>query len=288
METKSNIPSEIYEAILNNLHDDKESLVNCALISRQFTYRSQRLLFKRVVLDSPFQRSDKASSVFSPAETFLEAINHSPHLCRLVVDLQISDQRESSDPEWTYSEANSWIRQDLAIAKILPLLSELENFSIIGHGYLGRLNFNCWTEDLQSAILSKIPALRTLTLDWIRNVPLLILSNIPHLETLHFSNVNFNTDFPPAVEPLNTTKLTNFYYNSHSSSDWPTLYPWLQSENCTVNLKQLTHISMIIDTPMEATAEDVHSMSQVLRGCANTLKYLHICFSSNSELSSSI
>ncbi|PPQ82524.1 hypothetical protein CVT25_007133 [Psilocybe cyanescens] len=276
MAAQVQLPPEILESVVDQLHDDPPSLMQCSLVCRRFANRGQKHLFRRVVLDRP-SRIFKGNMIsqFYPAESFLYLINHYPHICKLVLELKISDEHKIS----YYREQNSWIRTDRAIAKILPMLCALEELIIDGNHLGTRLNFKCWKEELKSTILLKSQSLRRLSLSLVRNVPLLLLNDMPNLECLRLNSVYFTPDDLPAMHFPNKARLRTFDIASYVGDDWPSLYPWLQSTKCNIDMTHLVAVSLMINPADMAPSDQLHSISSLLRGCANNLKHLHLCYS---------
>lgn len=281
--SQAQLPIEICDSIIDILHDDKPSLMQCSLVCRRFVYHSQRLLFRRIVLHCPLKISkNNIVTLFYPAEAFFLTITRSPHLCKLVMTLEISNKRDEcySEANRTYDVDKSlWMYTDCTIFKILPLLCALEELIITGHcSYRPAFNFTSLKEELQSAVLSKSQFLRRLSLSKMNNVPLALLNNIPILESLHLNHVKFSSDGPfPSIDSPYQTKLKDFQICS-SCDTWSSLYPWLQSKNCSIDVTHLTELRLAVLPSGYIPNGSVDSMSWILRGCANTLKHLQLCY----------
>lgn len=286
MSAQIQLPVEIYDFIVDQIHDDPPSLMQCSLVCRRFAHQSQQHLFRRIVLHRPSKMfKNNIVSVYYPAEKFLDAINHSPRLCELVKELEISDDREM----FFYREHKSWIRKDRAIARILPMLGTLEELIIEGHQTGSRLNFLSWREDLQSAIIAKVTSLRRLSLS-LMQVPLVLLYDTPNLEALTLREVRFGSTrlWTGPIYSTKSTNLRKFEFVSIYHGDWLSLYTWLQSgRDSSIDMTHITDLTLFIDIPIERPSEFLHTMSWLLHGCAQNLKHLRLLYSETGEFCAS-
>jgi hypothetical protein len=112
----SHLPQELIELLFDDL--DVENLRACALVSSSLVVRSQRLIFRSLVIRIP--HPDFSVSV---AEALFAVASHIP---RYVRDLTVH-----LDP----LEAESFAPQSNLLASILPSFHHLECLSSMVHSY---------------------------------------------------------------------------------------------------------------------------------------------------------
>ena len=89
----SNLPQELVDEILAELHDDKESLSNCSVVRKSWALTARRHLFRTISLDA-FAMPTRQHEVHTCAEipdwmAFVRAFEASPGLAAFVRDLRI-------------------------------------------------------------------------------------------------------------------------------------------------------------------------------------------------------
>ncbi|KAG5638815.1 hypothetical protein H0H81_009788 [Sphagnurus paluster] len=113
------LPIEILENIVDLLSDDRVSLLRWALVSRNFTARSQKYLFHRVRLGFPGTSENHFMS--ARISRFVDSLT--PRLVRYIKHLSIYNYIESSVP---------WLGHDRKLALLLPKIEKLESFTLSG------------------------------------------------------------------------------------------------------------------------------------------------------------
>ncbi|KAF8906827.1 hypothetical protein CPB84DRAFT_367498 [Gymnopilus junonius] len=280
------LPPELYEAILDHLGGDSTALRTCALVSRLFARKCQQLLFRSITLGRPFKQFE--GSIVSknwPSKNLYQTFSSSPHLGRLIEEFEISDATLMN----FYREELSWIRKDLDVARILPLLGNLQALVITGNYMGSRLNFRAWKPELKFAILRKTPSISTIYLAYIRNVPWMILKSIPSLKSLYLYQVSFvandATVLPVSAEldaDSKQAELETLHIKTTSREEWRSLYLWLQIDNGSFDLDHLTDLTLdvdfVIEEPQTSGPEEIHGIAWLLQRCSGSLRSLNLIF----------
>lgn len=281
-----NLPPELYEAIIDHLDDDNNTLKQCALVSHFFAHRCQQLLFKSVTLARPFKQFEgNIVSKNWPSQNLYRILVSSPHLSQLIQELEITDGTLMN----FYREEMSWIRKDSDVTRILPLLDKLQALLIAGNHMGSRLNFRAWKSPLKFAILRKAPSLSTIYLAYIRNVPWMIFKSVPSLKSLALYQVSFVPD-DATVLPVDPeldadskqAKLETLHIKTTSREEWRSLYLWLQIDNGSFDLDHLIDLTLDIDFIFQELqtngSEELHGIAWLIRRCSSSLKSLHLFF----------
>ncbi|KAJ7863832.1 hypothetical protein B0H14DRAFT_3443937 [Mycena olivaceomarginata] len=141
------LPQELVDTILDDLHDDVPSLKSCSLAARTFVISARKHIFKKIEILSSSDASQR----------FYELLCSSPHIAPLVEDLRITSVLvpETSaylDPSGDYMSGRP-------LSLILLLLTELIRISIIdiadANHLTGRPYSRSWNKmepPLQSAL----------------------------------------------------------------------------------------------------------------------------------------
>lgn len=90
--TISGIPQELIDAIIEKNHADKATLQACSLVSRSWTYSSQRRIFSHISFNRPqscYNQSSRSRGC-RDIERFNSFISVHPHLATLVKSVEIS------------------------------------------------------------------------------------------------------------------------------------------------------------------------------------------------------
>ncbi|KAJ7306770.1 hypothetical protein DFH08DRAFT_514113 [Mycena albidolilacea] len=118
------LPQELVDTILDNIHDDVPSLKSCSLAARTFVISARKHIFKKIEILSS---SDAA-------QRFYELLCSSPHIAPLVEDLCITSVLEKFSVTCAYLDPSGDYMSGRALSLILPLLTELIRISIIETG----------------------------------------------------------------------------------------------------------------------------------------------------------
>ena len=282
------LPTEIYESILDELIESPETLCACALVCHLFAQQAQKLLFSSISLTHPAKVFKPALGIrlfVWPSMRFLQIISSSPHLAGYVKTLGISDEA----PIQFYREECSWIRSDNAVHQILPRLVNLEELDLEGNPRGMSLNFRKWGDDLRAGILERCSSERLVAihLAHVRNVPLNILILAPRLETLGLKKVRFVPEFDhytvgevfdlqqyTTKEKSPPARLERVSVTLMRCEEWRTFYPWLVSHLDLTHLR-LLELHVDFDNALEETVEEgLQAISNLLRGCSSTLETL--------------
>jgi hypothetical protein len=120
------LPQELVDTILDNIHDDVPSLKSCSLAARTFVISARKHIFKKIEILSSSDASQR----------FYELLYSSPHIAPLVEDLCIVSVLKRLPGTFGYFDLGGDYMSGRALSLILPLLTELKRISIIENGDL--------------------------------------------------------------------------------------------------------------------------------------------------------
>jgi hypothetical protein len=124
------LPQDLVDTILDDLHDDVPSLKSCSLAARTFVISARKHIFKKIEILSSSDASQR----------FYELLCSSPHIAPLVEDLCITSILERFPETCAYLDPSGDYMSGRPLSLILLLLTELKRISIIETG-----NVNRWT-----------------------------------------------------------------------------------------------------------------------------------------------
>ena len=280
------LPPELYEAVIDQLDGDSDALGRCSLVSRFFARKCQQLLFKSITLGRPFKQfeGDIVSRNW-PSQKLHQILASSPHLSHLIRQLEISDATAMN----FYREELSWIRRDSDVARVLPLLQNLESLVIAGNHLGSRMNFRAWKRELKFAVLLKASTVTSISLAYVRNVPWMIFKSVPALKTLHLYQVSFvpnDATILPIDRELdaNSTqaRLETLHIKTTSREEWRSLYLWLQIDDGSFCFDHIVDLSLDIDfvaqEPPVNISQELQGISWLIRRCSSSLQNLDLFF----------
>ena len=271
------LPQELCEAIVDYLTpEDRPTLLNCTLANHFFAVRAQKILFRTISLGRPSKTVDlrrNTVSIKHPSHRFLSILNSSPCLAAYVEEVYITD----NDHNTSYREERSWIRQDTVLHTILDKLDSLRGFSVAGNLTGNRLNFKAWHDRLKDVILTKCQSslLTKISLTYLRNVPVSILTQAPALESIYSFNTAYTIDYTTPAQRGDRPKLDCLEITMTSYNDWTTFYPWLLAAEHGLDLTALTVLTLKVDfvrdTGLDDAIEFINAIAQVVRQCTATV-----------------
>ncbi|OCH95123.1 hypothetical protein OBBRIDRAFT_643745 [Obba rivulosa] len=118
------LPLEIYDEVIDWLHDDYAALAACSLTCKAWSYRSQFLLFRKVALHA------------DTWQAFEHVVQCSPHLANFVRVLILSQYCRSSRHKLAYSIILEWLGAIPRVLAVLPGVVKLELCSLLIEGTL--------------------------------------------------------------------------------------------------------------------------------------------------------
>ena len=275
------LPQELFEAIVDHLtHEDWPTLLNCALVNHFFAVRAQKILFGTISLGRPSKTfNSNVVSIKHPSHRFLSILNSSPRLTAYVEEVYITD----NDHNTSYREERSWIRQDTVLHTILDKLDSLRGFSVAGNLTGNRLNFKAWHERLKDVILTKCQSslLTKISLTYLRNVPVSILTQAPALESIFSCNTAYIIDYTTPAQRGDRPKLDCLEITMTSYNDWATFYPWLLDAEYGLDLTALTVLTLRVgrfvrDTGPDDAIEPIDAIAWAVHQCTATLVSLSL------------
>ncbi len=230
-------PPEIFDAMIDNLYDDKESLATCSLVSKGWLPTSRYLLFREITVNS-----NVACEAFSAFDTFLDSASG---LCYLIKELTLG-HAEKKDEDLGLKPVTIKVESLASILQKLPSLV--------------KLNMRCvrWWRCSGEALPSfTVPSLRSAAFTYTRSMgPINCLPDMfqwfPHLEDFFLDGGSLsrleddfgNEPSPPLPSQL---KLRTLHFNSPSSD------PYLCTLICeteSVNTLRCIFFSFLL--PMDA------------------------------------
>ncbi|KAF7366885.1 hypothetical protein MSAN_00947200 [Mycena sanguinolenta] len=117
----SQLPQELLDIVVDNLHDDTRSLKSCALAARAFLTSARIHIFRRIEIIPPKLKTNSSSS---PCQKLLGLLTSSPHLPRLVEELCVvlmgSNFTDSSELQNIHKGPMPWITADDSLPLVLP------------------------------------------------------------------------------------------------------------------------------------------------------------------------
>jgi hypothetical protein len=121
MEASSLVVQELWDAIIDYLHDSPKDLLSSALVCRAFVHRAQIHLFHSIVI-----ASDRDPGAVSAIQ-LSSILAHSPHLIRYICDLTIGQcDTETLAPivevAWSHIFAIALVHLDDSLAPALDLI----------------------------------------------------------------------------------------------------------------------------------------------------------------------
>ncbi|OCH89217.1 hypothetical protein OBBRIDRAFT_34336 [Obba rivulosa] len=203
---------ELWEHVIDYMHDDVRVLLTCALTCRAWLPRSRCHLYRSV-------------DIYHNATLyrFAETLSNAPHLGNLVEELQIHENRnELKDPFPLFPEVLS--------AK----LNRLQNIVMIGATKASRVYFGLYNESF--ALLPQFTTVTSLTVDRVRfdSVDALgqFISSFPSLSHLRMYNVRAHGIDPFTFKPQRPIALQTIFL-----SDVPhEVLPWIAHNTEWVSL----------------------------------------------------
>ncbi|RDB25534.1 hypothetical protein Hypma_006311 [Hypsizygus marmoreus] len=174
------LPQEIIDTIISQLHRDPNSLINCSLVCRSWTYWSQVHLIQDVVCDlDPFQASVESTKI--KIMSLHSCLTNSPQLSRHVTSFELRNVRSL--------DLKTWDDAYYFLADILECLQRVKRLS------LQRVDWDLLSAELQDALVGmlKQPALEILDC-WLLQVRdqstfVELLSYPPNLKDLRVTGI---------------------------------------------------------------------------------------------------
>ncbi|KAF9555038.1 hypothetical protein CPC08DRAFT_821299 [Agrocybe pediades] len=123
------LPQELYDAIIDFLHDDPVSLRCCALAHRRFLSASQKHIFNSLRLSTrkPLMDIPAAKFIFIDPIRLESILRQSPHLARFVLNLAVVS---SLDETCLPVDEEKWQTQVKSLIFCLQQFRHLECFSV--------------------------------------------------------------------------------------------------------------------------------------------------------------
>ncbi|KAJ3813038.1 hypothetical protein F5876DRAFT_74299 [Lentinula aff. lateritia] len=135
----SSLPHELIECILENLHHEKSTLINCALIGKAWALSAQRGIFQHIVLQLPNQHHEDfeelATAYTARNEQLLELFNRNPYLTSCVRTLELkqfshgSRRASHSSNRMTYASTTRVVEQLSNVKKLTLARCDWETFT---------------------------------------------------------------------------------------------------------------------------------------------------------------
>ncbi|KAF9528933.1 hypothetical protein CPB83DRAFT_883154 [Crepidotus variabilis] len=280
------LPFELYQKIVHELHHDPDTLKVTSPASRTFSFLCQQLLFSSIIIRSPIQCCSEYYKFGGPSSAFKNLLQSSPHIGGYVRCIEIFDW-----PGWTSAESLGcprhprwtvkahWIRDDLNLQFCLPLLKQLEAFTLT---YRRAADSDLIWNDLPPSLVSAIQRvlqLSSLIYVDMEHTPLLSLmqhadGNIKHL-VIHNETRDFaleNTAVSVANRPAVHLESLCIQLPCLIKGVEEALFDsgFLKSN---ISLRHLKKLALNLDGTL---AEHV-PVSNLLQECASSLEEIIVC-----------
>lgn len=293
------IPQELFDHIIDHLHNEYSTLLNCSLVCQAWVPSSRLHLFSQIFLTIPkFQEGTFIGPVLTGACTRLfDLLTKSPEIVPHIHELSITCSDPVDDPTpATVVEAEAPVYGLVVEEKLPPLLSmlsSLRRFAFVSGGNMSWANI---PECLRRAI-NDVFSLSTLTYvrlcSWIFPDPssfTALLGQSPNLKGLALWGITFGPDsLVPLFSvlsltdadsikpdenndeemPLTTAKLgPNLEFLTLDYIDFTPLGDWL--------LTQPSLLGLIGLRELRVAHSNIKSIERLLRGLGDSLQHFHL------------
>jgi hypothetical protein len=228
----NHLPQELIDLILDNLHDDINSLKSCSLAAHTMVTSARTLIFRKIEIKPP----DPLSSSFNTCQRFYKLLTASPRIAPIVEELcVVTVGSETSfgytpDGEYLTERLVAWVMDDRTLPLILPLLdlkriSLTENAPYRSDGWKDSMSWHKMGQRLTSALTNVFSS--------------------PRLEAVHLRGIVIESPYQllslfSEATALKEMSLSRLYFTQRAQRDmWPESQPWrpqlrslLIADNC--------------------------------------------------------
>ncbi|KAF5351003.1 hypothetical protein D9756_008193 [Leucocoprinus leucothites] len=190
------VPQELIEAIIRNLEGDQRTLARCARVSIRFLSVSQKLLYKKIVLEPPIYRGKSNPRSINH---FHGVLASHPLFADYVEDLTISHKGPLFT--WLDAKATNWLSNphDTSLLEAMKQLKNLRKLKVSGVLSMGRtydspIDWKNLSDDMQLAFnhaCNEFQHLSVLHLHCITNLDVSLFDISKNLQELVFDAVTF-------------------------------------------------------------------------------------------------
>lgn len=177
-------PQDVIDAIVNELHQDKAALKQCALTATPFVHISRKHLFHSFHLNQAH-----VAHVFYLH--LRRRLAESPHLGAFIRELYVLDCPTFS-PGGNLEVTASWMA-DYGENGIVGLLAMLPNLQYLDLSALFTLDWEILPKTMGRALLDALASIPRLRVSNIKNIPLAQFQNFSGLRSLTLDNVHFDS-----------------------------------------------------------------------------------------------
>ncbi|KAF8156609.1 hypothetical protein B0H34DRAFT_798024 [Crassisporium funariophilum] len=262
------LPQELWDSIIDQLHDDKHTLASCSYVCKGFHSTAQKIFYEHTTLSLLSLTSFQLHNL----------LERSPYLRPYVRKLTITDHTRAL---WRRSDGIPESAQSV-VASAVSLLDNVVSLSIERRLEAGPvMDWASWVPELKAALLDRcrLAQLVDLNLDHIYNVPFAIFDHIPTLKSLTLIDVWFpdHTETSPKNQHKSIAKLETLKIEYQGVDMSRPLSKWMRSANCTLDLTHLTKLSLHIEFGYRSNFEHPSGsvVPYILCQCSSSLQDLH-------------
>ncbi|KAE9392882.1 hypothetical protein BT96DRAFT_924449 [Gymnopus androsaceus JB14] len=250
------IPNELVESILDHLHSDKGTLLNCALVGRAWVHSSQQGIFREIVLDLPLPHisitdyTTQIENFLKTTEWLISSFDTSPRLASYVRSLLLVKFRKFPEAAVSYQEAVY-----TATANIVRRLSNVGVDKV-----LLLVQWNDLSHSLKTALtdMLRAPQASVTQLSLVQFVistfaeVAALLSHMPHLKMLRIGLFCANWDVPnSSLEsamtgtvgcPPRSIQLEKLQFDSEQ--ELTSFASWFQQDCCPFSVQNLQELEL--------------------------------------------
>ncbi|KAJ3877444.1 hypothetical protein F5051DRAFT_6313 [Lentinula edodes] len=270
----SSLPHELIECILDNLHHEKSTLINCALIGKAWALSAQRGIFQRIVLQLPNQYHEDfeelATAYTTRNEQLLELFNRNPYLTSCVRTLELKqfshDSRRASHSSNRMTYAST--------TRVVEQLSNVKKLT------LARCDWETLTPELRTAVtdIFKTSSLTAVSLSHFSissfNQLAFLLSQVSCLSVLKIDFLYYqNGDAPTPIAncPPRSIQLDQrLHFRFVNMRSFTT---WFQQDTCPLEIRNLQALHIHI---RHSTAPDYEDTAFLLQYIGGNLQELEL------------
>lgn len=276
------LPQELVDQILDHLHDDSSTLLNCALVSRTWLPTSRMHLFSKIRLLVPPSRNslhEDDTPRHGPCQRLHALLTGSPEIIPYIHDLRIHSGSPNSPASL---DESSWVLTEDTLPPLLLMLTDLRHFEFTTEV---SMPWDILPITLRQAIDS-IFQLDSLTFVRLRSWAFSDLSNFAslfaqcrNLKGLSLRSVRLGPDDIDSISTLShpdselesSISVPNgprLEFLTLDDVDFPHLGDWLLSHRSAIKLTHLRELR--ISHPND------RSLERLLRSLSGSLQHLHL------------
>ncbi|KAJ7908659.1 hypothetical protein B0H13DRAFT_2496199 [Mycena leptocephala] len=235
----NHLPQELIDLILDNLHDDINSLKSCSLAAHTMVTSARTLIFRKIEIKPP----DPLSSSLNTCQRFYKLLTACPHIAPIVEELCVVTV--GSETSFGYTPDGEYLPERLRI-------SLTENAPYRSDGWKNSMSWHKMGQRLTSALATVFSS--------------------PRLEAVHLRGIVIGSPYEllslfSEATALKEMSLSRLYFTQRAQRDmWPESQPWrpqlrslLIADNCDnfspslvnprIDLTHVRSLTLAMDLP---------------------------------------